>query len=135
MIHTQSTIKVRYAETDKMGLVHHRNYVAYFEHSRVELLDALGVPYRELEETGYFLPVIEMNIRYLRPNTFDDVLTVHCIMEETPKVKIRLKYEVYRDGLLTTTGSSLHGFVDKNGKPVRPPKCLLEAVAKLTQSA
>ena len=135
MIRTQSKIRVRYAETDKMGLVHHQNYVAYFELARVEMLDVLGVPYRKLEETGYFLPVIEVNIRYLLPNTFDDELTVHCIMEEAPKVKIKLRYEVYRDGLLTTTGSSLHGFIDKEGKPTRPPKSMVEAVRNYTESA
>ena len=134
MIQTESKIRVRYAETDKMGLVHHRNYVAYFEVARVELLDALGVPYRELEASGYFLPVIELNIQYLLPNTFDDQLTVRCIMEEMPRVKIRLKYEVYRDGQLTTTGSSLHGFIDAQGKPTRPPKCMMEAVRRFTES-
>lgn len=135
MIQTQSTIKVRYAETDKMGVVHHQNYITYFEFARVEMLDTIGVPYRVLEETGFFLPVIEVNIRYLQSNTFDDQLTIHCIMEEMPKVKIKLRYEIYRDDILTTTGHSLHGFIDSTGKPTRPPKSLTEAVEKYFQTA
>jgi acyl-CoA thioester hydrolase len=135
MIHTQSTVKVRYAETDKMGLVHHQNYITYFELSRVDMLDVLGVPYRVLEEKGFFLPVIEVMVRYIQSNTFDDQLTIHCIMEEMPKVKIKLRYEVYRGDILTNTGYSLHGFIDSTGKPTRPPKCLVEAAGKHFQSS
>lgn len=127
MIRTQTTIRTRYAETDQMGFVHHQNYIAYFEQARVEMLTQIGTPYRQLENDGYFLPVLEVNVQYLQPNTFDDELIVHCILETMPSVKIFIKYEIYRGDVLTTTGYSHHGFMKENGKPSRPPHNLIEA--------
>lgn len=128
MIHTQSTIKARYVETDKMGFIHHQNYVAYFEQARIEMLGKIGIPYRTLEDEGYFLPVLEVNVRYHQSNTFDDELIVHCFIEKMPKVKIQIRYEIYRREILTTTGCSLHAFINAQGKAIRPPKQMLEAV-------
>jgi len=126
MIHTRTSIRIRYVETDMMGLVHHQNYVAFFEQARVEMLTKIGIPYRQLESEGFFLPVLEVNVKYHKSNTFDDELIVHCYLEEPPRAKIRIRYEVYRGNQLTTSGFSLHGFIDKSGKPCRPPKSLLE---------
>lgn len=128
MIHTQSTIKARYVETDKMGFIHHQNYMAYFEQARIEMLGKIGIPYRTLEDDGYFLPVLEVNVRYHQSNTFDDELIVHCFIEKMPKVKIQIRYEIYRREILTTTGCSLHAFINAQGKAIRPPKQMLEAV-------
>ena len=128
MIQTETTIQVRYVETDQMGFVHHQNYVAYFELARVDLLEKLGVPYPELEKDGYMLPVLGVQIQYLVPNTFGDELRIVCKMPEMPKVRIRIEYEIYRGDALTTTGSSHHGFMNPGGKAIRPPKYLLEAV-------
>jgi acyl-CoA thioester hydrolase len=135
MIQCQCTIRVRYAETDMMGFVHHQNYVQYFEHARVELLDQIGYPYSELEKHGFFLPVLEVGIRYIQSNTFDDRLTVHCQMRKLPSVRIHLHYEVYRGDLLTTTGESKHAFIDRSGRPCRPPATLLERCAPYFESA
>lgn len=127
MIHTTTTIRARYAETDMMGFIHHQNYVAYFEQARIEMLTEIGVPYRQLESEGYFLPVLEVDVKYHKSNTFDDEIVVHCYLDELPRVRIKIRYEVYRDEQLTTSGFSMHGFIDKNGKACRPPKALIEA--------
>ena len=126
MIHTTTKIRVRYAETDMMGFVHHQNYVAYFEQARVEMLTEIGVPYRELESQGYFLPVLEVDVKYVKSNTFDDELVVHCYLDELPRARIKIRYEIFRGETLTTTGFSLHGFIDREGKPCRPPKLLTD---------
>ncbi len=135
MIHTTTKIRIRYAETDQMGLVHHQNYVAFFEQARVEMLTQIGVPYKELEADGFFLPVLEVNVKYLRPNTFDDEIVVHCLLDEMPRVKIHIRYEIYRGEVLTTTGSSHHGFMDRNGRPCRPPKKMIEKASSWFQTA
>ncbi len=128
MIESKSRIRVRYAETDKMGVVYHGNYFTWFEVARIELLDSLRVPYRELEEEGYLLPVIEANAQYLQPARFDDVLEVCCRIESMPRLKIRIVYEVYRDETLLVTGSTLHAFVNEKGKVLKPPSRLIVAM-------
>lgn len=127
MIQTETTIQVRYVETDQMGFVHHQNYVAYFELARVDMLEKIGVPYHQLEKDGYMLPVLGVEIQYLMPNTFGDELRIVCIMREMPKVRINIEYEIFRGETLTTTGSSHHGFMSPKGKAIRPPKYLIEA--------
>ncbi|MBC2596045.1 acyl-CoA thioesterase [Ruficoccus amylovorans] len=126
MIQTQTSIRVRYAETDKMGLVYHGNYLTWFEAARVEMLDIIGYPYKQLEEEGFFLPVLEINVRYRRPAFFDDRLSVRVTIKEKPLVKIHCDYEVLRHDELLATGWSRHGFINPQGEPVRPPRPLID---------
>ena len=121
MIRSLSLITVRYAETDMMGVVYHANYLPWFEVGRTTLFTELGISYRRLEEEGYRLPVLEANVRYLRPAVYDDTLEVTTLLRERPLLKIRLEYEVRRDGELLATGNTLHAFVDRQGRPIRPP--------------
>ncbi|MFT5837368.1 MAG: acyl-CoA thioester hydrolase, partial [Candidatus Azotimanducaceae bacterium] len=72
MIHTISTIRVRYAETDRMDVVYHSNYLIWFETARIQMLDQIGIPYREIEARGLFLPVLTVSAEYKRPARFDD---------------------------------------------------------------
>ncbi len=130
MIHSTSQIRVRYAETDKMGFAHHESYVAWFEFSRIELLDSLGTPYREIEANGYYLPVLELNIQYKASCTFDDIITVHCYLKEQPRARIRMEYEIEKEGQTITTAQSLHGFINHAGTPVRPPEYVVAAFEK-----
>ena len=129
MIQTQTDIRVRYAETDKMGLVYHGNYLTWFEVTRVEMLDILGYPYRNLEQEGYLLPVLEASVRYRRPAFFDDRLTIRVTVKDKPIVKIHCEYEVLRHEELLATGWTKHGFINPQGEPVRPPKALMELMA------
>ena len=130
MIQTSTNIRVRYAETDKMGFAHHQNYVAYFEEARVDFLDKIGVPYAQLEANDCFMPVLEIHIQYIKSNTFDDVLTVNCFLDELPKAKFKIRYEVYRDGELTTKGNSLHCFMNQQGRAIRPDKRLMDIIVE-----
>ena len=93
---TTSSVRVRYAETDKMGVVYHSNYLIWFEIGRTTLLKEIGLPYRELETAGFRLPVLEVTAKYLRPAVYDDVLTIITTMREKPLLRITLEYEVRR---------------------------------------
>lgn len=128
MITCETEIRVRYAETDKMGFVYHGNYLTWFEVARVRLLDDMGCPYANLEENGYFLPVLKADIRYRKPLTFDDRVMVKVILRERPALRISLEYEVLRQGEIHTTGHTLHAFIDSKGKPKKPPESFLRAV-------
>lgn len=121
MIVSRSQIHVRYAETDMMGIVYHGNYLTWFEVGRTQLLRECGVVYRDLEAQGYLLPVVEVGAKYLRPALYDDDITVITTLAEKPLLRIRLDYEVKRGDELLVTGFTVHGFINKNGEPVRPP--------------
>lgn len=130
MIESSSQIRVRYAETDTMGVAYHGNYLTWFEVARVELFDRLGAPYTGFEKQGYFLPVLSAEARYLLPARFDDRLTVTVSMSEKPRARIHLQYKVECDGRLLATGSTSHGFMDANGKALRPPERFIELIEK-----
>jgi acyl-CoA thioester hydrolase len=96
MLTHRSQIEVRYAETDMMGVVYHGSYLPWLEVARTAMLAAEGIPYRELEAAGFFLPVIEVNMRYLKPAKYPDVVTVTAVMREKPSLRIRIDYELHR---------------------------------------
>ena len=121
MIRSTAQVTVRYAETDMMGVVYHGSYFPWFEIGRTTLLKELGLPYRELEAQGYFLPVLEVHVKYLRPAVYDDTLTILTTLAERPLLRIRLTYEIKRGEELLATGETVHAFIDRTGKPVRPP--------------
>lgn len=121
MIRSRAQVTVRYAETDMMGVVYHGNYLPWFEIGRTTLLKDLGLSYRKLEEEGYRLPVLEVSAQYLRPAVYDDTLTIVTTLREKPLLRIRLEYEVLRGDELLATGQTVHAFIDREGRPVRPP--------------
>lgn len=121
MIQSRVEVSVRYAETDMMGVVYHGNYLPWLEIGRTNLLKEMGLPYRELEAQGYFLPVLEVHVKYLRPAVYDDTVTIVTTLRERPVLRIRLEYEVKRGDELLATAETVHAFIDRSGKPVRPP--------------
>lgn len=129
MIESRAQITVRYAETDMMGVVYHGSYLPWFEIGRTTLLKELGLPYRELEAAGYRLPVLEVTAKYFRPAVYDDLITVVTTMREKPLLRIRLDYEVRRGDELLATGHTVHAFIDREGKPVRPPPVVVKVMA------
>lgn len=131
MITSRCQVTVRYAETDMMGVVYHGNYFPWFEIGRTTLLKEMGLSYRQLEEEGYRLPVLEVAAKYLRPAVYDDTLTIVTTLSERPLLRIRLTYEVRRGNELLATGHTVHAFIDREGKPVRPPA---KAVAVFAQA-
>ena len=120
------TIRVRYAETDRMGLLHHANYLVYFEQGRTELLRARGLSYRDLEDQGYLLVLTRIQVRYRSPARYDDLLTLRTTVVRTTSVKIEHRYELLRDGLLLAEGETTLGCVDREGK-VQPLPPWLQA--------
>lgn len=126
MIATTTEIRVRYAETDAMGIAYHGSYITWLEVGRVRMLDEVGLPYRELESTGYRLPVLEVHAQYFQPARFDDLVSIKSIMNQMPTVRMRIDYELHCADRLLCTGYSLHAFVDNAGAPTKPPKHLLE---------
>ena len=109
-------IRVRYAETDRMGLVHHANYLVYFEEGRTELLRQQGISYREIEDQGFYLVLTKIQVRYKSPAYYDDLLTLRTILQRVTLVKIEHRYELLRNGILLAEGESTLGCVGKDGK-------------------
>lgn len=130
MIQFNTSIRVRYGETDKMGYVYYGNYAQYFEVGRVELLRSLGVSYKSLEETGIMLPVSSMDIKYIKPAFYDDLLTIKTFVEEVPGVKIKFRYETYnQEEVLLNIAETTLVFVDmKSGRPIKCPGKLLNTL-------
>ena len=122
MISSTTTVRVRYAETDKMGIVYHGNYFTWLEIARVHMLDELNYPYSTLEAQGYLLPVLEAHGKFIQPARFDDTVTLNLQIPERPRVKIHIDYRLYRDETLLMTGSTVHTFMSLAGQAIRPPK-------------
>ena len=116
-------IRVRYAETDQMAYVYYGNYAMYYEVARVEALRALGFSYSELEKEGIMMPVYENYSKYHSPAKYDELLTVKVTVPETPKVRMRFKYEIRNeDQKLINEGTTTLVFIDmKTNKLTRPP--------------
>lgn len=121
MIESRTPVTVRYAETDMMGVVYHGSYLPWFEVGRTTLLKEMGLAYRQLEAEGFRLPVLEISAKYFRPAVYDDTVTIVTRLHEKPLLRIRLDYEVRRGDELLATGHTVHAFVDRTGRPVRPP--------------
>ena len=118
----ETTIRVRYAETDRMGLLHHANYAVYFEAARTEMLRKRGFSYRDIEDSGHFLVIVELGCKYKRPAYYDDLLTITTFVERVTHVKLVHRYEVRRDGTLLAEGNSTLACVDKEGRPQALPE-------------
>jgi len=114
--------RVTYAETDQMGFAYYANYLVWFEMGRTELIRASGLAYRELEEMGLLLPVIEASCSYQRPARYDDVVTIRTAVSEVKGIRLTFSYEVLRGGELLARGMTRHAFMDKNGRPAKLPK-------------
>ena len=129
----QFQVRVRYAETDQMGVVYHGNYAQYFEMGRVEWLRNLGVSYKWMEENGIMLPVVSLTMNYKKPARYDELLTLKTSLKKQASVKIEFDYELYNEKEeLLTTGNSVLVFVDmKTGRPIAPPLYILELLNRM----
>jgi acyl-CoA thioester hydrolase len=119
-------IRIRYFETDRMGLLHHAHYLAYFEQGRVELLRSTGLNYKDIEDQGYFLVLTRVQVRYRSPARFDDLLTLHTTVTRTTLVKIEHRYELFRGDVLLAEGESTLACVDRDGKVQMLPEVLVD---------
>lgn len=115
-------IRVRYAETDAMGYLHHSNYLTYFEIGRTELFRSQGGNYREMEENGLFFVVARLNCKFLAPARYDDLLSLRTRIARTTPAKLEHEYELSRDGKLLTKANSVLACVDLEGRVQRIPE-------------
>lgn len=124
MFFTENQIRVRYAETDQMGVVYHGNYAQYFEVSRVEALRSVGLSYKQMELEGVSLPVLRFETKFIRPAKYDELLTIKTEIREAPTTRITFHHEVFSEsGQLLTLGLVQLVFLEiKTGKPCRPPQ-------------
>ncbi len=126
--------RVRYRECDPMGVVYHAHYIDYFEAARTEALREMGMSYKELEASGVIMPVVDLAVRYRRPARYDDVLEITCSFSEVPTMRLRIEYEVRREGEpeVLATGHVTLCFVDvARGRPIPAPpavRALFEGV-------
>jgi acyl-CoA thioester hydrolase len=126
-----SVVRVRYAETDKMGVVYYANYFVWFEVGRTDLLRTLGWSYREMELAGVSLPVIGAHCEYVRPARYDDELEIRTVGRLLSPVRMEFTYDVQLAGAATVvaTGRTTHASVDPGGRPCRLPQRVREAFA------
>ena len=120
-------VRVRYAETDRMGLLHHANYLVYFEQARTELLRQQGRTYKDMEAEGFFLVLSKVEVKYRSPAHYDDLLTIRTTVTRTSPVRLEHRYEVFRDRVLVAEGSSTLACVDTDGKLRAMPEWLVES--------
>ena len=121
MSQSDARVRVRYAETDQMGVVYHANYLVWMEVGRVELCRSRGIPYQNMEADGILLAVAEVGCRFLSPARYDDEVVVHTCIEEAGPRMVRFGYEMRCAGRLLATGFSKHVFLDRSMRPKRLP--------------
>lgn len=128
MNYNETKIRVRYGETDQMGVVYHANYAVYFEVGRTEWLREFGLSYSAMEAEGLMLPVISLSINYKNSARYDDVIKVKTTLKKQPTASIEFDYELRNESdELLATGNTILAFIDaKRGRPTRCPKYLLD---------
>ena len=124
MYQSETKVRVRYSETDQMGYVYYGNYAMYYEVGRVESLRQLGLTYKELEDGGVMMPVLENKSKFFSPALYDDELRIVTTISEKPSVRITFNYDIFNgSNQLIHQGETLLAFVNKStGKPCRPPE-------------
>jgi acyl-CoA thioester hydrolase len=129
----KTELRVRYGETDQMKYAYYGVYAQYFEVGRVELLRSLGITYKELEELGFALPVVNYNINYKKPAFYDDKLTIETTIKETPSIKIIFNYRTLNEkGEVLNTAETTLVFLDsKTGRPCQCPEVLTNKLKEI----
>jgi acyl-CoA thioester hydrolase len=124
------SFRVRYSETDQMGVVYHGNYAQYLEMGRVEWLRSLGISYKSMEENGIMLPVVSLRMDFKKSATYDDLLFVDTKLKKTPTVRIEFDYKIYNEAReILVEANTVLVFIDMNSKrPIRCPEFLLEKI-------
>jgi acyl-CoA thioester hydrolase len=124
MYQSETTVRVRYGETDQMGYVYYGNYGMYYEVARVESLRYLGLTYKEIEKQGIIMPVLENKSKFIAPARYDELLRIVCTVREKPSIRIKFEYEIFNEeDKLIHIGETLLVFVDRmTNKPCRPPE-------------
>ena len=129
-------VRVRFADTDPMGVVYHSRYLEWFEAARTELIRAKGISYKEIEEKGLSLPVIEAFCRYRHSVVYDELIRIKTRLTHLDRLKLRMEYQVYgeQDTMLRVDGYTLHCFTNQQGRPVRAPESLIHFFRQIKHS-
>jgi len=131
MYQSETSVRVRYGETDQMAYVYYGVYAMYYEVARVESLRRLGVTYKELEASGVMMPVLENHSKFLMAARYDELLKIVTTIRDRPTVRIKFEYEIFNEeNKLIHQGETLLAFVDtKSGRPCRPPELMMNVLA------
>jgi len=123
--------KIYYKDIDQMGVVYYSRYFEFFEQARTEMLKGIDLIVTDIEKEGYYLPVVSATADYKEGARFEDKIIIRTMIKKLPQARMKIDYEVYRktDNRLLVTGHTVHGFIDKEGKPKRPPKFLLDRLS------
>ena len=129
----ETTIRVEYHHTDQMGIVHHSNYVKFFEVARTEWLRAVGMTYAEMERRGVMMPIVEVQVKYKQPAYYDELIKVRAFVDAVPMARMTFRYEIEgEDGRAIASGMTTLGFIDKETRrPQRAPQWLLDVVGEI----
>lgn len=126
MFSAETSLRVRYAETDQMGYAHHGNYIIYYEFGRVEALRSLGMSYKSVEDSGIMMPVINSGSKYIKPALYDDLIRIQINVPELPTVRMKFEYKLFVDDILINEGFTTLAFVNmESGRPTRAPESML----------
>lgn len=133
MLSFEHKLRVEYHHTDQMGIVHHSNYVKFFEAARTEWLRAAGLTYAEMERRGVMMPIVEVNIRYKQPAYYDELIAITVSVDELPQARMIFRYDIKgEDGRAIAHGSTTLGFIDsQTRRPQRAPKWLMEVLERM----
>lgn len=129
------TIRVRYQETDQMGIVYHTNYVNWMEWGRTELIREAGMPYQDIEARGLLLPIVNLNVQFKTSAKYDDLITIHTCIEQATSLRVSFAYRIQRGEEILVTGTSEHVWLNASYRPVRLEKQdpdLYQLIQKLT---
>lgn len=130
MLSYEHKIRVEYHHTDQMGIVHHSNYIRFFEAARTEWLRAAGMTYAEMERRGVMMPIVDVQVKYRQPAYYDELITVSVYVDELPMARMIFRYEIHgEDGRHIASGSTTLGFIDSvTRRPQRAPQWLMEVL-------
>ncbi len=125
-------VRVRYGETDQMGVVYHGNYPQFLELGRIEWLRSLGISYRSMEENGVMLPVISIQLNFVKSAKYDDLLSIKTTLSKAPSVKIEFDYEIRdENNQIITTGNTILAFINmKTGRPMKCPDYIFDKLKR-----
>lgn len=128
MVSHEINIRILYKHTDQMGVVHHSNYIVFFEEARTELMRSIGITYADVERRGTMMPILDVNVKYIQPALYDEIISVRASIDTMPMARMVFAYEVRgADGRMIATGSTTLGFIDAaTRRPQRIPAWLVE---------